>query len=120
MERENAFRNYSADSEEVTNSRLFDQLENPPEDFDARQSLLDRIPNYFFKSYYYYFIPLKQYIKEILGEEISDEKLGPAAQILRDEKIIPVRKSLICDYSCGKNQRVVFRVLAWDYERGLA
>jgi len=113
-------RNYSPDSEEVRNSQFFSQLENPPEDFDAKQALLDQIPPYFFRNYYYYFLPLKQYIEEILGEKIPDEKLSQASQILRDEKIVPSRKVIICDYTRGKNQIVVFRVLASDYERGLA
>ena len=37
-------RDYSADSEEARNSRFFSELENPPENFDARQALLDRTP----------------------------------------------------------------------------
>ena len=114
------FRDYAPDSVEGRNRRILQQLENPPEDFDARQALLDRIPSYFFRNYYYYFAPLKQYIKEILGDEIPDEKLKRAAQILRDEKIVPSREVIICDHSRGNNQSVVFRVLASDYERGLA
>lgn len=114
------FRDYAPGSAESRNRQILHQLGNPPEDFDARQSLLDAVPSYFLKYNGDLFVPLKRYIRDVLGREIPDENLAQATQLLKEHKVVPVLTATIWDYDHGKSQRIVFRVLVWDYERGLA
>src|SRR3990167_10853157 len=89
------FRDYAPDSVEGRNRRILQQLENPPEDLDARQSLLDGVPSYFLKQNGDLFVPLKKYIRDVLGKEIPDENLAQATQVLKEHRVVPVLAATI-------------------------
>ena len=111
----------ASDSTRARKRELEGQLEKPPLDFDERQALLDRVPDHMIRSCDDLFVTLLGYCQDVLKINLERQDLGRAAKILIEAKQVPVLSSKTRGHT-RKGEKVfytVFRVLRWDYERGL-
>ena len=85
-----ARREYALDSAEVRERKLEHQLQNPPEDFNERQTFLNGIPDHLIKEFIDLFVPLSKYCEDVLDLDFKKHELPEMAEFLMEKKIVPV------------------------------
>ena len=85
-----ARREYALDLAEVRKRKLEHQLQNPPEDFNERQTFLNGIPDHLIKEFIDLFVPLSKYCEDVLDLDFKKHELPEMAEFLMEKKIVPV------------------------------